>query len=297
MNLNHLKAFLSVAKHKSFTLACKELSLSQPTISLHVQKLEKHCSNPLLIRKAKQTELTNEGQMVYSYAEKIFALVGELEKAISELNDPNVKVLKMGATPLTVKDLALKIICNLKKRYPDIRIQLFSGAARQILEKVINFEYYVGIVPRMPYPDNVVYKHIKQEKLYFITADKKMAEQMYLKDLSKYPIVLQTEGVVYREIIINEFKARGAILNVYAEAADPTTIKSMVNQGLGGAFMPLYTIEEDAKEGRFRIIEILDGLHFDFDIIYLIERRKSTAVKSILSAINEVKLFSSTVRN
>jgi len=288
MNFNQLRAFFGVAKHKSFTLACKELNVSQPTISLHVQKLEKECCNPLLIRKGKQIELTGEGQMLYSYAEKIFALVEEMEKNFHELNSLRAGELKIGATFLTVKDLAPRIIHNLKNRFPDIRISLFTRSTREVLEKVINFEYHVGIVARMTYPDNVVYKHIENLKLYFITTDKAIGKEIYLKDLANYPIILPTEGSVYREIVINKFKCRNTPLNIFVEAADPTTVKSMVYRGLGGAFLDLDTIKQDARDGMFRIVEILDDLHFHFDIIYLNERRKSNAVKNILSAIDEV---------
>jgi DNA-binding transcriptional LysR family regulator len=285
MNFTHLKAFYTVAKNGSFTSACKELYVSQPTISLQVQELEKFCANPLLIRKAKYIELTEEGQIVFSYAQKIFALAGEMEDAITELKNLRCGTLKIGATLLSVKDLTPKIIYALKNKYPGIKIQLFTGLSKEILEKVINFEYHVGIIARVTYPKNLIYKQIQKQKLYFITTDNKIEEKIYLKDLANYPIILQGEGAAHREIIINEFKTRNVPMNIYVEIVDPATIKSMVHRGLGGAFMPLNSIEEDINQGKFRVIEILDSIYFYFDVIYLRERRKSKTVRSIISTI------------
>ena len=286
INFNHLRAFFCVAKHRSFTLACKELNVSQPAISRHVQNLEKQFANPLLIRKGKQIELTDEGQMIYSYGERIFALAGNLEKNVNESNSLHMGEIKIGATLLTVKDLAPKIIHNLKNRYPDIKIQLFTLTAKEILDKVINSEFHVGIMAGMAYPDVVAYQHLQREKLFFITTNERIEKKIFLKALSNCPIILPMEGAVYREIVINEFKKRDTSLNIFIEAADPAAIKSMVSKGLGGSFLPLDAIEKDAQDGKFRIVEILDDLHFYFDILYLNERRESKAIKSILSAMN-----------
>jgi LysR family hydrogen peroxide-inducible transcriptional activator len=53
MNFTHLKAFYSVVKYQSFTQAARELNVSQPTLSLQVQNLEKQYDIPLLKRTKK----------------------------------------------------------------------------------------------------------------------------------------------------------------------------------------------------------------------------------------------------
>jgi hypothetical protein len=72
VNFNHLQAFYSVAKNKSFTIACEELNVSQPTISLQVQELEKHYNITLIRRAKRPIELTDEGKILFSYAKKSF---------------------------------------------------------------------------------------------------------------------------------------------------------------------------------------------------------------------------------
>ncbi len=278
-----------MAKHKSFTPASKELNICQPTVSLQVHEMEKHCSCALLIRKSKDVELTKEGQILFSYAEKIFGLATELERVVADFRDLRLETLKIGLTILTVKDLAPRVIRNLKKKYPDIKIQLFIGTAKEIIEKVVNFEYHIAITGRLIYPDNIVYKHLQKVKLYFITADKEIKEKIHLRDLANYPLILPADRVSYRKIIIDELKTRNIPTNIYVEILEPSTLKSLVSMGLGGAFMPLDSVEQDIKEGKFRGIETFEEIHFDYDLIYRKERRNSKSIQSILAAIDEVE--------
>ena len=67
---------------------------------------------------------------------------------------------------------------------------------------------------------------------------------------------------------------------------NPDAIKQMVHLGIGGAFFPSYSIREDVKEGRYRMIDILDGLYLYIDVIYLMERRKSKSLRSFVSVVN-----------
>jgi LysR family transcriptional regulator, transcriptional activator of the cysJI operon len=289
MNFKHLRAFYSVAKNKSFTRACEELHVSQPTISFQVAELEKYLSNPLLRRKGREIDLTAEGQIAFSYAEKIFALSDELEQKFADFHDLSSGVLKIGVAYVTLKNLVPNLISGLKSRHPNVALQLFTGLSRQILDKVLNFEYHVGVIARVKYPDNLVYKEIAREALYFITRED-IPEEIDLRELAGQPIVMQAEGAAHREIIIREFHKRGIPLNICVESEDPNTSKSMVELGIGGAFMPLSTIEEDVSKGRFRMARIRDGLYFYFDAVFLMERRKSEAVRAILTTIDALNL-------
>ena len=54
----------------------------------------------------------------------------------------------------------------------------------------------------------------------------------------------------------------------------------MVQLGMGGAFLPWYSIETGVKEGKYRYVKILDGLSMNIDLVYLQERRKSKSIKT-----------------
>lgn len=284
MNFTHLKAFYSVVKYQSFTQAARELNVSQPTLSLQVQSLEKQYDIPLLKRTKKIIELTREGEIVFSYAEKIFSLASEMENTIEDLNSARSGELKIGSTPTLAHYMLPNLILKLKEINPDLKFQLYTGLSREVLGKVLDFEYHVGIIGRVEYPSNVIFSEIINPKLYFITADK-MKHQIRLKDLSDYPILFPERGSATREYIIGEFQKKRIPLNNYIDCENASALKNMVHLGMGGAFFPLYGIEKDVKEGKYRCIEILDELSLHIDLIYLLERKNSQTVKSFVSAL------------
>jgi DNA-binding transcriptional LysR family regulator len=290
LNFRHLQAFYLVAKNRSFTRASEELHISQPTLSLQVQELEKHYNVTLLKRTKRSIELTDEGELVFSYAEKIFHLAREMENAIEDLGTMQSGMLRIGSGPLYAKYIMPDVIDFIQKNHPHIRVQLQTGPPGDILEKVIRFECHVGIVGRLPYPENVISKNIIKQKLYFITVDSDFGKKIYLKDLSDYPIILQQEGSAIRETVINAFKSKDILLNVHIESHSHEAIKTMVQNAMGGAFFPLYGIEGDLSENKFRSIDIMDDLYLFVDLIFMKERRKSRTVRTIISAISKYHL-------
>jgi DNA-binding transcriptional LysR family regulator len=284
VNLTHLKAFYMVAKNRSFTLACRELEVSQPTISLQVRELEKYCGNPLLTRNTKQIELTQEGKLVFPLAEKIFALEGEIENTIEEIRNLNLGTLEIGTTFLTLENLIPDIIRSIKDRNPGLRIHLSAGSAEEVLRGVIDYKYHLGIIGRLPYPNNIIAKEIQKMKLYFISKNE-IKGKVYLEDLANFPVICPSKGNGLRELLVNEFRKRNITLNIQIESDNPRIIRSMVQGGLGGAFVPSYAKDEELEGKGITLTEIIDSPFLYLDAIFLKERRKSHFVKSAVSAI------------
>src|SRR5581483_11665605 len=78
LNYHHLLYFWMVAKKGSIARACEELRLAQPTISGQLPALEESLGEKLFNRQGRRLVLTEVGQVVYGYAEEIFALGNEL---------------------------------------------------------------------------------------------------------------------------------------------------------------------------------------------------------------------------
>jgi Transcriptional regulator len=283
MNFNHLKAFYNVADCKSFTLAARRLNISQPTLSLQVQSLEKRYGVVLIKRNRKSFELTEEGKVIFTYAQSIFSLANDLENAIEDLNTSN---LKIGSTPTLAHYVMPCVIMALKERHPRLKLELYTGVSREILMKLVNFEYHVALIGRVEYPANIISKTIIEPKLYFITTAP-MQVTIHLSDLSNYPIILPEQGSATRDYLIGEFTRRNIPLNNCIDCENAQAIKNMVHLGIGGAFFPLYGIAEDVREGKYHKIAIADNLHLTIDIVYMKERKNMKMVRNFIAAVRD----------
>ena len=104
MNLRHLFYFWKVAGAGSVTRASEELHLTPQTVSGQVQLLERHLGKELFVRRGRRLELTEDGKFVLGYANELFALHAELEKAARDFTYLGRKG-KVGAFRLVAKDV------------------------------------------------------------------------------------------------------------------------------------------------------------------------------------------------
>jgi len=290
MNFTQLRAFYFVAKHESFTLAAGEMNISQSTLSLHVQKLEQQYDIPLIRRNKNTFRLTDEGKIVYSYAKKIFSLAEDLTVKMEDMGSPSSGIIRIGCAPSIAQYIVPKIVVSLKEKNPGLELQIDTNIAREILRRVLNFEYHIGLIGRISYPNNIVYKQILKPKFHFITADQGMKDPIRLQELAGYPLILPERWSVTREYIVKEFRKRNIPLGDCIHCENVSAIKQMVHLGLGGSFFPYYAIEDDVREGKYRSIEILDDLFLNIDLIYLAKRRKSKTLKSFISTLKNLFL-------
>jgi LysR family transcriptional regulator, transcriptional activator of the cysJI operon len=283
MNFNHLQAFYHVAECKSFTVAAEKLHVSQPTLSLHVQSLEKMYGIVLINRNRKTFTLTEEGKIIFAHAREIFSRASALSNAIEDLTTGNVKI---GSTPTLAHYVLPGVIRALKEWHPSLKVELYTGISREILGKLVNFDYHVALIGHVAYPPNIIYKTIARPKLYFISA-KPMKEVIRLSDLSNYPIILPEQGSATRDYIIGEFFKRHIPLNNCIDCENAQAIRNMVRLGMGGAFFPLYSIADDVREGRYCKSELEEDLHLTIDIAYVRERKNMKMVKNFTVAVRE----------
>jgi LysR family transcriptional activator of nhaA len=84
INFLHLRYFWVVAREGSITAAARVLSVTQPTVSTQIQKLEASIGAPLLHRFGNRVELTETGRLVQDYASEIFSLAEAMETAVRD---------------------------------------------------------------------------------------------------------------------------------------------------------------------------------------------------------------------
>src|ERR1035441_2549149 len=99
MDLSQLHVFLTVAKEQSFSRAAGKLYRTQPAVSIVIRKLEEWVGQPLLVRGAHQVKLTDAGELLRDYAERLLNLRDEIQKGMEDL-----KTLGRGELTLGVNE-------------------------------------------------------------------------------------------------------------------------------------------------------------------------------------------------
>jgi DNA-binding transcriptional LysR family regulator len=285
MNVNHLKAFYAVAKAKGFTHAAKQLNVSQPTLSMQVKSLEKRFSVPLIKRNKKTFELTEEGKLVFAHAEKIFLLIHDLTKELENFESYNMVI---GSTAYISNHVLPEILHAIQEKYSTVKVQIYTGLSKEILNKVVDYEHHIAVIARVPYPDNIVSIPVLKAKLMFISKDD-LGGQVSLQDLVNSPIILPERGSATRDYLLNAFHTRNLTITHSIDCENPPAIRHMVQLGMGGAFFPLFSIQRDVQEGRFHMTEVKEDLSLDYDLVFLKDRRNSHAVRMFISTMKKLR--------
>lgn len=92
MNLRQLEAFIKVSDSKSFSKAAQELYLTQPTVSAHIQTLEKELKVRLFVRNTKTVKLSEDGKTLYQYARQMIELEQEIQSMFSKVAEQKEKM-------------------------------------------------------------------------------------------------------------------------------------------------------------------------------------------------------------
>ncbi|HBF33595.1 TPA: LysR family transcriptional regulator, partial [Candidatus Sumerlaeota bacterium] len=127
MNLNHLAVFHAVAQEGGFSRGAERLRITQPAVSKQVRELENWVGMPLVDRSQKRLALTQAGELLDSYAHRIFTLESEAERALNELQGLRRGRLAVGAST-TIGIYLLPTLFGLYRNlHPDIDLDLEIG--------------------------------------------------------------------------------------------------------------------------------------------------------------------------
>ncbi|MCR4431198.1 MAG: LysR family transcriptional regulator [Tepidanaerobacteraceae bacterium] len=274
MNLEYLKSFYITVKCNSISKAAAALHLTQPGLSMQLKNLEKEMGATLLIRSNKGVELTEEGKVVYNYANTILSIADNVERDLKSLHENNPKLI-IGACK-TVGEYALPCsIYIFKKFYNEADINLELMNSTEVVEKLLDHTINIGIIQGNPQKDNIDIKYIISDELFLVgSAHACSKKAITAEELKEMPLILREKTSSTRYMVENALREQGIKaeqLNIIFDLNSPGAIKSSISAGKGFSFLPRLIIKKELKEGSLKQIQV-NNLRIPFD--YYIAFRK-----------------------
>jgi DNA-binding transcriptional LysR family regulator len=271
INLNHLRIFYHAAKERNLTKAAEALFVTQPAVTMQLKALEQYLEVPLFRKRGKFLELTNEGSILFRYAEKIFGVVEEMEHALRGFASLTHGSLIIGTTRSFARHLMPGLISSYQQEFPGIKISLEVGSSSEIAEGVGNFKYDLGIIGKIPLPSKVKAVPYKPEEFCLIVSpDHRFAKKEVIscRELRKEPIIIREPGSGSRHFILSFLAAHGLEPSVLVQAGSVEFIKEYVIQGRGISFLHKPEVQLEAKMGLLKTLELVEGpLHIQTIIV------------------------------
>lgn len=252
MTITQLKYVLAVAEHKNFTLAAEKCFVTQPTLSMQIQKIEEELNIQIFDRTKKPIQLTDIGLKIVSQAKNIVNEADRIQDIVEQQKGFIGGEFRLGIIPTIMPTLLPMFLNNFIKKYPKVKLIIEELNTEEILTKLKNGNLDAAIAAT-PLED----EKIKEIVLYFepfvayipennINFQK---EEIEVEDLNINEILLLQDGHCFRDGILNLCKNRNesGLKTFQIESGSFETLIKLADEGLGTTLLPyLHTL--DLKE-------------------------------------------------
>jgi DNA-binding transcriptional LysR family regulator len=292
MNFNKLRIFYSVAKNNSVTLAAKELFLTQPAVSIQIHLLEDNYGVKLFNRSGKGITISEEGELLFSYAERIFNLSDEMEEALRQTKSLERGKLKIGSSRTIGSYYLPQLFKIFKVKYPDIEIQMDIGNSHEVIKRILSFRNDIGFIGTDYSDKNLVITPFITERLVLITPpDHELTHKgvISFKDLNGQKMIMREKGSATVELIEQELTKNKVSVETVMELGSNEAIKKSVEAGLGISIISNNVVKLENDQSRIKILHFSNNrdIKRHFYIIYHKDKYLSNLLKTFLQVAKE----------
>ena len=288
MELYSLQVFLTVANEKSFSRAAEKLLRTQPAVSLALQRLEQELGEKLIDRSGKDLILTDAGRTVIEYARRFESLQRELDNSLAELRDNSAGRLTIGANESTTIYL-LRHIEKYRELYPKVKVQVRRSLSSKIPTELLDGNLELGVISYDPTDKNLKSKVIYTDALAFIVSPRHRlakCKTVSISELGSELFIAHNVVSPYRDLVLQTFQAHKVTLNMEVEMPTIETIRKLVQNDQGVAFLPRMCVEQEIEQKLLCEVRIKE-MHVERKIrlVYPTKRVLSHAAKAFLEVV------------
>ena len=255
------RVFYTVANNGNITKASEELNITQPAISKSIKKLEDQLGGQLFVRTKRGVVLTQEGKEFYKYIKNAMEYIANGESKFTELINLESGCIRIGISTTLTKEFLLPYLKKFHKLYPKIDIQISTYLTADLIPKLRNglIDIVILNVTDNAYGDDIEITKCRKITDCFVVSDafKKLTnKKISLKELNKYPLILQSKGSNTREFLDNFAKSNNVTLKPNIELASYSLVVEFTKIGLGIGYVTKDYIKEDIKNNELTILDL-----------------------------------------
>ena len=256
-----LSVFVAVAEEKSFSAAAKKLSLTQPTVSFHIDNLEKKLGCPLFIRTVKGVSLTVYGNVLYESAQKLERIASTAENNIRSMAAGASGKISIGASTIPGEYLLPQRISSFLEQHPGISISLHVDNTDNILAAYEQGRYSLAIVGAKP-KASLDSTPLWQDSLVLAAHPKlaaRLSETPTLAEICALPFLLResTSGTQQAaQSLMEELGISTVDLHIAFQTNGTEAYKTALVEQCGIGFISNLAIQKELAEDRLRAIPL-----------------------------------------
>jgi DNA-binding transcriptional LysR family regulator len=289
MDLDQLRLFVDLVREQSFTRVAERNYITQPAVSLSIQKLEDELNTKLLDRTTRKVLVTDDGRVLYGYAREILEKVGDAKAELQERQDRMVGTMRLA----TVHSVGLyELPSTLKeyiRRYPEVNIQVEYRPSEQVYHAVADGDADLGLVAYPEERPGLVMVPFFEDHLVLICSREhpfSHHRSVPLKELDGQRFVGFQAEIPTRRALDTLMRRAGVKVDIRMECDNIEVLKKMVEVGIGVSLVPHLAVREEARSGALQVLRIADhALQRPLAIIHRKEKRLTRPQRAFIDLL------------
>ena len=286
-NLHQLATFQVVAKHCSYVRAAEELHFSQPAVSAQIRLLEESLGVKLFDKIGRKTHLTQAGEELYLYSQKIFTLIDETLETMESLRSPHYGRLSVGADTTVGTYVIPGVLGKFHQMYPDVEITLEVFNRGYLMDALVNNHVDMVVMGKTPTDVPVFVAPFAPNELVLVAGPQHRlagCPHVPFSELAREHFLLREVGSGTREALETAFREAGIPLQVSMQVGNNSAIKQSVAAGLGIALISRVALDMELETQRLVILDV-EGFPImkQWRLVHLQEKNLSATARAFKS--------------
>ena len=265
MTLTQLQYALAVYTHQHFGKAAEACHVTQPTLSMQIQKLEEELGIVLFNREKHPVRATEAGEPILIQAQRVLDESGRIGELVQEMKGDLTGEFRLGVIPTLAPQMIYRLAPKLREHLPDVRFKIRELQTEQIIEAIRSRELDAALLAT-PLDERL----IQEEPLFyepfmaFVPEDHRLAQEAFVlhSELVLDDLLLLDEGHCFRNSVLKlcgertEIGSRGSG-SIELETGNFDSLIRLAKQGHGMTLLPYLTAADLPKDDQ-KLLKPLD---------------------------------------
>lgn len=291
MEIRNLNTFLQVVSIKNFTQAAKVLGYSQSNVSAQIQQLEREVGAPLFNRISRQITLTQHGEELIPYAQKIVSTALLMENFLKSKESLG-GTLHIGMVESLYEILFESSLLRYHQHFPNVKVELVVDDTETLKNGMQTGILDFACLITEPLPKNQWHTwYAKKEDIVVIANPNNhlcRKKSIALKDLKNEEFIFMELTAPYIVAFQSAVSAQNITLRPFLTLQSADTATHLVSKGNFVAVLPQYTVIQAAKQGDVVILPISDFNESAFSVQTVLHVNK-VMTPQIEGFLNEIR--------
>lgn len=252
MTITQLKYCIAVAEHRNFTTAAEYAFVTQPTLSMQIQKLEQELDLTIFDRTQKPIGLTAVGKKIIEQAKLIVAESERMLDVVDQEKGVIGGTFKLGIIPTIMPTLLPMFLQTVLKAYPQLVLEIEEMPTQQILEHLEKGTLDAGIAATPLGMEQIVEKPLYYEPfMVYAPSHSKLSKEKTITSemLTTERMLLLQDGHCFRDSALNICKLQHNSPTPFEiKSGSFETLVQLANEGLGITLLPYLNAKQLGQE-------------------------------------------------